>query len=97
MINKKELELYRPPGIVRKVKYLPATEIESQLNEYIWNWVPSSKIYVRNPNKNVQQEEEVKKDRPALYVDPNKTKVEMSEMQKKVQISIKQEAGKLFF
>lgn len=93
MRNKKELELYRPPGIIRKVKYLPNTEVESQLNEYVWNWIPSSKIYVRNLNKNTQQEEEVKKDRPALYIDPNKTKVELSDMQKKLQIPVKQESG----
>lgn len=68
--KKKELELYRPPGIVKKIKYVPGLEMESQFGENIWNSVPSSKIYVRSPNKNPIQEE-IKAQRTALYTDPN--------------------------
>lgn len=50
--KKKELELYRPPGIVKKVVYSKKLREETQLNENIWNAVPSSKIYVRMPAKN---------------------------------------------
>jgi hypothetical protein len=45
--RKKELELYRPPGIVKKVKYIQKYDFESQFGSNVWNGVPSNKIYVR--------------------------------------------------
>mmetsp|Transcript_4822 Transcript_4822/g.4566 ORF Transcript_4822/g.4566 Transcript_4822/m.4566 type:complete len:105 (+) Transcript_4822:375-689(+) len=35
--KKKQLELYRPPGIVRKVQHLPGKDVETQFNQNIWN------------------------------------------------------------
>lgn len=56
--KKKQLELYRPPGIVRKVKYLAKTDVETQFSQNIWNWVPNNRIYIRDPKKKSGNEEE---------------------------------------
>lgn len=49
--RKKELELYRPPGIVNKVRYIQKYEFESQFGPNVWNGVPSNKIFVRSEMK----------------------------------------------
>lgn len=56
--KKKQLELYRPPGIVKKVKYLKNSDVDTQFGQNIWNCVPSNKIYIRDPTKRSDNEEE---------------------------------------
>jgi len=55
--KKKQLELYRPPGIVHKVDYTPQ-KTNTQFNQNVWNWVPSHKIYIRDPKKKPEIEDE---------------------------------------
>ena len=88
--KKNKLELYRPPGIVKKVKYIQKEDVKSQFdeNDVVLNSVPSSKVYIRNPGKHVQIDEDVKPQRSALYTDPNAKKHKPTELEKKLKLPI---------
>jgi hypothetical protein len=87
--RKNKLELYRPPGIVKKVKYVNTLDMESQFGDNIWNAVPSSKIFVRDVNKRPEGEE-IKNTRSALYTDPNEKKKKLSVYEKALMIPYSQ-------
>jgi hypothetical protein len=70
--RKTKLELYRPPGIIRKVPYIKGLTGESQLGENIWNSVPSNKIYVRDPFKKAEQDEQAKYTKSVTNVESSK-------------------------
>lgn len=85
--RKKQLELYRPPGIVRKVRYLPEAEVDTQFGQNIWNCVPNNKIYIRDPTKKEEAEDEKsqKETQGSKKAEALKKKLRINIMQKQAQ------------
>lgn len=85
--KKKQLELYRPPGIIRKVKYISEGEVDTQFGQNIWNWVPNNKIFIRDPAKKKEDDDEEKKDGEKKL---NKEEKKKEELRKKLRINVMQ-------